>query len=670
MRLHITLCFLSGMLSLQAGPVDQWVWRNRLPCSPGFWSVAHGAGLWIAAPQQSGVFIATSPDGANWDATTVGTNTIFSLCAYGNGVFVVGTSRGAWVCTNAHNWFRAPGTETFDQLMFGNGWFVGCDVGGSKIWRSPDGTNWTSSSLFVNPLNCLCFANGKFFEVGGTGVQSLYVSTDGLNWSSSINAGTNVIQKIAYGNGRYVGINNSNATAIFSEFRVSADGTNWGAATRVTNTAVQDVIFLSNRFLALDLAGGIMRSTDGTNWTEDLHSELFGQSRLDFDGKTYVAVGPIGNIVTSPDSTNWTLRTVGPLDTLLGISYVNNTFIATGGNQIENLSQPSTIVTSKDGRTWIRRDPGTTNWLMAATYGNGRYVAVGTNGAIVTSTDATNWSAASSPITDQLSGVAYGAGQFVAVGGTAVAGRLLTSPDGLSWTQQPAPFNALYAILFAGGKFVAVGQSNSVTKLSTIFTSPDGLNWTFGTAATTNNLRAIAYGNGVYVAAGDRGQIGVSGDGLNWTNVSLNTTTPWRGVAYGGGQFLLMLQSPLNWAVSTNGTNWTISNTIRNFTPGLIEAVTAGPNSFFIAGYLGLIMESGPFVPPPMQIGLGMLQGNPPVISISAPEFHGYEVQASDGLQSAWTPLGSVSNYSAVTHLPVPAASNSNTRLYRVRSLD
>src|SRR5258708_5283492 len=147
MRVRIALCFLSGILSLQGGPVDQWVWRNRLPCSPGFDSLAHGAGLWIASPSQGGVFVASSPDGVNWDATAIGTNTIYSLCAYGNGAFVVGATRGAWVSTNAHNWFRATAAASFDHLTFGNGWFVGSDGGNFKVWRSADGTNWSSSSL-------------------------------------------------------------------------------------------------------------------------------------------------------------------------------------------------------------------------------------------------------------------------------------------------------------------------------------------------------------------------------------------------------------------------------------------------------------------------------------------------------------------------------------------
>jgi hypothetical protein len=614
---------------------------------------------------------ASSPDSVNWDAATFGTNSVFSQCAYGNGVFVVGATRGAWVSTNGHNWFHSPAAATFDRLLFGNGWFVGCDGSSFKVYRSTDGTNWTSSSLFVNPLSCFSFANGKFFQLGGTTSDTLYISTDGLNWSSSMTVGTNFIQKIVYGNGHYVGLNYSNTpTALFSEFRVSADGANWAAPLRFTNTYVLDALFASNRFLAIDGLGGLMRSSDATNWTEDFHSELGGASRLDYDGTNYVAVGPIGDIVTSADTTNWTVRTAGPRDTLSGIYYANNTFVATGGNQIESLSRPSTIVTSKDGRGWLRRDPGTTNWLAAAGYGNGRYVAVGTNGAIVTSTDSTNWTAAVSPTVNLLNAVAYGAGQFVAVGGSATTATILNSANGIDWTSQSAPWNTLYAILFAQGQFVAVGQTNSSSKLSTILTSPDGLNWTARTAATTNSLRTIAFGNGVYVAAGDRGQIGVSSDGINWTNVSLNTTLSWRMLAYGGGQFLLGQQTPSFWAASSNGTDWTLTNGVRNYFPTVAYGLTAGPNSFFVAGYFGYIMESSPFVQPPRQITLGMLQAIPPVLSITAPEYHTYEIQASDSLLSPWLTLGTLSNFSATTYLPVSPATNSNSRLYRVRSLD
>jgi hypothetical protein len=162
--------------------------------------------------------------------------------------------------------------------------------------------------------------------------------------------------------------------------------------------------------------------------------------------------------------------------------------------------------------------------------------------------------------------------------------------------------------------------------------------------------------------------MGTSSDGVNWTNVSLNTTLSWRFIAYGGGQFLLGQQTPSTWATSSNGTNWSIFNGMRNYLPTVAYGLTAGPNSFFVAGYFGFIMESSPFVEPPTQITLGVPKLS--VLSITAPEYHTYEIQASDSLASPWVSLGTVSNFSATTYLPVPAGTNSNTRLYRVRSLD
>jgi len=81
-------------------------------------------------------------------------------------------------------------------------------------------------------------------------------------------------------------------------------------------------------------------------------------------------------------------------------------------------------------------------------------------------------------------------------------------------------------------------------------------------------------------------------------------------------------------------------------------------------------MESGPFVRPPTRITLGLLQANPLALSITAPEYHSYEIQTSDSLGSPWVTLGTLSNFSATTYLPVSAATNSNSQFYRVRSLD
>jgi hypothetical protein len=59
--------------------------------------------------------------------------------------------------------------------------------------------------------------------------------------------------------------------------------------------------------------------------------------------------------------------------------------------------------------------------------------------------------------------VAYGNGLFVAVGGN---GTILTSRDGVNWTEQTSRSNTLNSVTYGKGLFVAVGDGG------TILTSP------------------------------------------------------------------------------------------------------------------------------------------------------------------------------------------------------
>jgi hypothetical protein len=76
-------------------------------------------------------------------------------------------------------------------------------------------------------------------------------------------------------------------------------------------------------------------------------------------------------------------------------------------------------------------------------------------------------------------------------------GAILTSPDGVSWTQQTSgTSNSLGGVTYGDGLFVAVGERG------TILTSPDGVNWTAQASPTSNDLYGVAYGNGTFVAVG------------------------------------------------------------------------------------------------------------------------------------------------------------------------
>lgn len=75
-------------------------------------------------------------------------------------------------------------------------------------------------------------------------------------------------------------------------------------------------------------------------------------------------------------------------------------------------------------------------------------------------------------------------------------------------------------IVYANGKFVAVGRTNSGTNFS--ITSTDGKNWsTLNTIGGAYSINAIGYGNGKFVAGTMNGEITVSTDGANWSPIKV-----------------------------------------------------------------------------------------------------------------------------------------------------
>jgi hypothetical protein len=99
----------------------------------------------------------------------------------------------------------------------------------------------------------------------------------------------------------------------------------------------------------------------------------------------------------------------------------------------------------------------------------------------------------------------YGAGLFVAHninGGGSEGGGGSESGVGTTWTLRMMGFRALYCVTYGNGTFVAVGDRGA------IFTSPDGVTWTRRTSPTddwlsgVNWLGGVTYGNGIFVAVG------------------------------------------------------------------------------------------------------------------------------------------------------------------------
>src|SRR5689334_17512437 len=74
--------------------------------------------------------------------------------------------------------------------------------------------------------------------------------------------------------------------------------------------------------------------------------------------------------------------------------------------------------------------------------------------------------------------------------------------------------------------------------------------WSWSNPAINNlPLRSIAYGNGVYVAAGWWGTVLTSRDGVHWKNKSLPVSGEFRALTFGNGIFVVSLSEPSSTAV-------------------------------------------------------------------------------------------------------------------------
>jgi photosystem II stability/assembly factor-like uncharacterized protein len=73
----------------------------------------------------------------------------------------------------------------------------------------------------------------------------------------------------------------------------------------------------------------------------------------------------------------WTQQTSPTSNSLYGVTYGNNIFVAVGSS--------GTILTSPDGVTWTQQTSGTSRRLNGVTYGNNIFVAVGDISTILTS---------------------------------------------------------------------------------------------------------------------------------------------------------------------------------------------------------------------------------------------------------------------------------------------
>jgi hypothetical protein len=307
-------------------------------------------------------------------------------------------------------------------IAYGDGQFVAV---GNGILSSADGVTWVQrQSAITNWLQAIAYGNGTFVAVSDP--VTILTSADGVNWdlhSSGISGGVggNIVNGIAYGNGRFVIVGGLTILT-------SPDGAQWIEANWIhadSQAPLEAIAYGGGRFVVMDGYDALLTSTNGLDWIELpplgpwVTSVAYGEGR-------FVAVGldfppdPSGAIFeSSSDGLTWTW-------TELPFSRRNQSFhLAYGNGQFVALAS-SWIFSSRDGVTWAGRYMLTAQGVpwgdlgahpLAIAYGNGHFVVVGDYGTILES------------------------GSIITLGlsiqpGTGVPNLTLTGPSGSSYTIQ------------------------------------------------------------------------------------------------------------------------------------------------------------------------------------------------------------------------------------------
>lgn len=257
-------------------------------------------------------------------------------------------------------------------------------------------------------------------------------------------------------------------------------------------------------------------------------------------------------------------------DTVAGVYYAIVGASGTNGTDIYK---------STDGLRWtFVSTPGITMYRIA--YGGGKLVVSG--GTPRYSTDGgVTWEVGAMTNAGNMTGLAYVNNLWVCTG---ASGRIHTSDDGIAWTQRRGTVasNDLNAIAYGGGLYVAVGNYSPADPQ--ILTSPDGITWTNRASGLTDiHLNGIAHNGTLFMIVGQSGKTLTSTDGSAWTAITTGASDC-KGVVHCNGTFYIATYTASTIYISNDGT--TVSSFTKNWLPQFygLDIITAGGKVLFVGG--------------------------------------------------------------------------------------
>jgi hypothetical protein len=251
------------------------------------------------------------------------------------------------------------------------------------------------------------YANGKYMFVGLNNTQAI-TSTDGNIWNTiTLPSATSQRYSIAYGNGIYVCLADTNNIII------SFDGITWSIIS-VLSRGWNQLSFGNGVFVMMAEYSGSLQcatSSDGINWNYQTLTALISQSAQNSIYANGLFIFPLfaqAIAMISPDGVSWTEITLPISGQWRNIKFGNGIFVMTQASS-------SVYLTSIDGINWTTRSfaISLSGEVGALVFGNGIFVYVRYNQPnYVTSDDGINWTTRSCLTGFHVAGV-YGNGKFI-----------------------------------------------------------------------------------------------------------------------------------------------------------------------------------------------------------------------------------------------------------------
>jgi hypothetical protein len=536
------------------------LFANGYPCN----GIATNGKIWIASGKTaSGAILAYSSNisGESWTMASSGIgggpvewNGAYFLCG---GSDVGNNDTNIYISSDGMSWSNAINIGKYGAVTgvawSGKSWVLSTTPANTStttgLLYSPDGVNWTPSSILGNSYNTVGWAGSTYVAITSSGA-ALY-SYNGLDWSSGSGAagGYNVAwtrpneAAVKIQLPTIIGGSGTNNTMAYS-----LDGTNYrGIGKSVFGISCRSIAWNGDIWVA----GGegdntLAYSYDGISWT-GLGKTIFSTAcyKVMSNGYVWVAMGAGTNtIATSMDGKNWTGLGTSIFDVSgISVDWNNTVWVAVGAGSTNTLATSS----DKYASTWtgsgnaLFSNMRCVKWMMKTWFIGAD--SDGTNTMASASPNPTNWTYVSNPLTTSCTSISWNGREAVAVGSSSAGTTVITSVNGSTWTANATAtgtkanaveWNGRVWVISATGTkpvSVAFGTATAGTiTVSPVATSDTILTEGYCVGANSRIGSSIVPNNRLYLKAGERlticGPESYDASILPDTSISMNLSLP------------------------------------------------------------------------------------------------------------------------------------------------